>query len=250
MDSNIELKGNVHSIETFGAFDGPGLRYVVFFQGCALKCKFCHNRDTWSTAENKMMTADEILADYKKYKAFYKGGGITASGGEATFQLEFVTELFKKAKEQGIHTCLDTSAGTYRETRKEAFNELLKYTDLVLLDIKHIDNEEHKWLIGAPNTNILAFAKHLSELKKPTVLRYVLLPTINSQDHYVLKLREFIDTLDNMVGIDVLPYHKAGIKKWESMNIPYELSHINEPSKELVAHVEKLLKENYNYMKI
>ncbi len=249
-DSNNKIVGNVHSIETFGAFDGPGIRYVLFLQGCPLRCKFCHNRDTWGTQENRLMTTDEVITDFKKYRAFYKGGGITVSGGEATLQMEFLTELFKKCKELGIHTCLDTAAGTYSIKRQAEFEELLKYTDLVLLDIKHIDNEKHKWLVGAPNTNILEFAEYLNELKKPTILRHVLLPGINSQDEYLIKLREFIDHLDNMVGIDILPYHKKGILKWEKLGIPYELGDVEEPSKELVRHAEEVLKNNYKYMNI
>lgn len=249
MDSKKEILGNVHSIETLGAFDGPGIRYVLFLQGCPLRCKFCHNRDTWGTHENKLMTTDEILNDYKRYKAFYKGGGLTVSGGEATLQLAFLTELFKKAKAQDIHTCLDTSAGTFSEARIEAFDELLKYTDLVLLDIKHIDNEKHKWLVGVPNTNILKFAKYLDQKKVPTILRHILLPYINSQEEYLVKLRTFIDGLSNMIGIDVLPYHKQGIKKWEQMGLVYELPDTPEPTKDLVLYAEKILKDNYQYMR-
>ncbi len=249
-DYNQVILGNVHSIETFGAFDGPGLRYVLFLQGCPLRCKFCHNRDTWGTQENKLMTADEILLDYKRFKPFYKNGGITVSGGEATLQLEFLTDLFRKAKALNIHTCLDTAAGTFRESRIAEFDELLKYTDLVLLDIKHIDNERHEWLTGATNKNILEFAKFLSDKKVPTVLRHILLPEINSQDEYLYGLRHFIDGLTNMVGIDILPYHKKGIMKWEQMGIPYELTDTEEPTKELILHAEKILKENYAYMKI
>ncbi|HEY8405530.1 MAG TPA: pyruvate formate-lyase-activating protein [Acholeplasma sp.] len=248
--SNNPIVGNVHSIETFGAFDGPGIRYVLFLQGCPLKCKFCHNRDTWDTRENHLMTTDEVIKDYKRYRAFYKGGGITVSGGEATLQIEFLTELFKKCKEEGIHTCLDTAAGTYSPKRQHEFRELLTYTDLVLLDIKHIDNEKHKWLVGAPNTNILEFAKFLDQLKKPTILRHVLLPGINSDDEYLLKLRSFIDGLSNMVDIDILPYHKKGIMKWEKMGIPYELYDVEEPTKDLVMHAESILKDGYHYMKL
>jgi len=246
--SNNVILGNVNTIETFGAFDGPGLRYVLFLQGCPLRCKFCHNRDTWGTEENKLMTVDEVLNDYKKYKAFYKGGGITVSGGEATLQMAFLTELFKRAKALGIHTCLDTAAGTFSEKRMDEFDELLKYTDLVLLDIKHIDNDMHKWLCGAPNTNILKFAQVLSDKKVPTVVRHVLIPTINSQENYLSRLREFIDGLDNITGIDILPYHKFGIRKWESMGLKYELEDINEPTKEEIKLAETLLKKDYKYM--
>ncbi|CDR31492.1 Pyruvate formate-lyase-activating enzyme [Acholeplasma oculi] len=249
-DSNVtEILGNVHSIENFGAFDGPGLRYVLFLQGCPLRCKFCHNRDTWGTEENKLMTVDEILKDYKRFKAFYKGGGLTVSGGEATLQLPFLIELFKAFKKEGIHTCLDTAAGTFRESRIDEFDELLKYTDLVLLDIKHIDDEKHKWLTGATNQNILKFAKYSSDLGVPTVIRHVLLPEINSSDEDLYRLRSFIDTMENVVGIDILPYHKKGIMKWEKMGIPYELGHIEEPTEELISHAENILKNNYKFMK-
>lgn len=247
-DSNKPILGNVHSIETFGAFDGPGIRYVLFLQGCPLRCKFCHNRDTWGTQNNKLLTADQILADYNRYRAFYKKGGLTVSGGEATLQLPFLVELFQKAKAKGIHTCLDTSAGTYNEKRNQEFDELLKYTDLVLLDIKHIDNEKHKWLVGVPNTNVLKFAKYLSDKKIPTRLRHILIPEINSSDEYLTRLREFNNTLENIVGIDVLPYHTKGITKWEQMGLKYELMDVKEPDKDLIKHAEYILKNKYNYM--
>ncbi len=242
--------GNVHSIETLGAFDGPGIRYVLFLQGCQLRCKFCHNRDTWETHENKLMTVDEILTDYNKYKVFYKKGGITVSGGEATLQIYFLIELFKACKAQGIHTCLDTSAGVFSEKMIPVYDELMQYTDLVLLDIKHIDNEKHQWLVGTPNTHILAFAHYLDKKRIPTVLRHVLLPDINSQDEYLYGLRHFIDGLSNMVGIDVLPYHKKGIMKWEKMGLEYPLPQTPEPSKELVKHAEEILKKDYHYMQL
>lgn len=248
-DFKIEqLYGNVHSIETLGAFDGPGLRYVLFLQGCPMKCKFCHNRDTWGTGTNKLMTVEEVLNDYDRYKAFYKKGGLTVSGGEATLQLEFITELFRQAKEKGIHTCLDTAAPTFTETRKAEFNKLLDYTDLVLLDIKHIDNDIHKWLTGLPNKNILKFSKLLDDRRIPTSIRHILLPDINSQDEYVIKLRTFLDTLSNVVSIEVLPYHTKGITKWEQMGLKYELLETPEPSEELIKHVETILKSNYQYM--
>lgn len=246
----LEVVGNVHSIETFGAFDGPGLRYVLFLQGCPLRCKFCHNRDTWGTEDNKLMTVEEILNDYNKYRAFYKKGGLTVSGGEATLQIGFLTALFKEAKNRNIHTCLDTSAGTFSEARLPEFEELLKYTDLVLLDIKHIDDERHKWLTGASNKNILKFARLLSDKKIPTILRHILLPQINSQDVYLERLRTFIDSLDNFIGIDILPYHTKGIMKWDNMGIDYELKDTPEPTKEEVLRAEHILKDNYKYMKL
>lgn len=246
--SETKVFGNVHSIETFGAFDGPGLRYVLFLQGCPLKCKFCHNRDTWGTGTNKLMSVEEVLNDYDRYKAFYQNGGLTVSGGEATLQLEFLTELFKRAKQKGIHTCLDSSGATFSEARLKEFNKLLDYTDIVLLDIKHIDNEKHKWLTGAVNTNILKFAELLNQRQIPTTIRHILLPNINSQDEYVYKLRQYLDTLTNLVSIEVLPYHTKGITKWEQMGLTYELKDTPEPTEELVKHVEEILKSDYQYM--
>ncbi|HKM02653.1 MAG TPA: pyruvate formate-lyase-activating protein [Bacilli bacterium] len=246
---NLELKGNIYFIETMGAFDGPGLRYVLFMQGCPLKCKFCHNRDSWSTEQNITMSVNEVLADFKKYQSYYRRGGITVSGGEPTLQIEFVTELFKACKNEGIHTCLDTSAGTFSTRSREKHAELLRYTDLVLLDIKHIDNETHRWLVGISNHQVLDFAKYLDELKVKTIIRHVLLPNINADEANLTKLRQFIDGLNNIVGIDILPYHKAGTIKWDKLGVKYELGDIAEPSKEEIRVAEKTLKENYNYMK-
>ena len=250
MDNKFDPKiANVYFIETFGAFDGPGIRYVLFLQGCMLRCKFCHNRDSWSTDVNKLMSIDEILTDYEKYQNFYRKGGITVSGGEATLQMPFLIELFKECKKRGIHTTLDTSAGIYSEKRLPIYEELFKYTDLILLDIKHIDNEKHKELTGVPNTQILEFAKVLSERKIPTVLRCILIPTINSDDETLIRLRKFNDTLENIVGIDVLPYHKKGIMKWEKLGIKYPIPEIEEPSQELTKHAEKILKDGYKFYK-
>lgn len=246
---NLAAKGNVYFIETLGAFDGPGLRYVLFLQGCPLKCKFCHNRDSWSTEENRIMTVEEVLTDYKRYQSFYRRGGITVSGGEPTLQIDFLIELFKACKNEGIHTCLDTSAGVFSSRSKEKHAELLKYTDLVLLDIKHIENEKHRWLVGISNHQVLDFAKYLSELKVKTVIRHILLPTINDDDVNLNNLRSFLDTLENIVGIDVLPYHKAGTMKWDNLGVRYELGDIPEPNKEQIARAEKILKDNYHYMK-
>lgn len=249
MEQYKNLTGNVYFIETMGVFDGPGIRYVLFLQGCPLRCKFCHNRDSWSTEQNKLMTVDEVLKDYNKLKGFYKKGGITVSGGEPTLQLPFLTELFKACKKQGIHTCLDTSAGTYSLARQQAHIELLKYTDLVLLDIKHIDNEKHKDLVGIPNTQVLKFAELLDELQVDTIIRHVYIPTINDDDESLLRLRAYIDTLTNIVGIDILPYHKAGITKWDKLAVKYPLLDIEEPTKDNVKRGENILKTGYKFKK-
>jgi len=241
--------GNIHSIETFGAFDGPGIRYVLFLQGCPFRCQYCHNRDTWSTQQNKLMSVDEILHDFEMYSHFYKNGGLTVSGGEALLQLDFLINLFKEAKNRNIHTCLDTSAGCYDERYNHQYHELLKYTDLVLLDIKHIDDLEHIKLTKHSNQRVLAFAKLLSELNIKTIIRHVLLPTINDQDKYLLQFRAFLDTLNNVTKIEVLPYHKTGVKKWEDMGFEYELYHIDEPTDIEVQKAETILTKDYHFIK-
>jgi pyruvate formate lyase activating enzyme len=246
---NNLFTGNIHSIETFGTFDGPGVRYVLFLQGCPFQCQYCHNRDTWSTEENKRMTVEEVLHDFERYSHFYKNGGITVSGGEALLQIGFITELFKKAKERNIHTCLDTSAGCYNEKQIDLYKTLLSYTDLVLLDIKHIDDDEHMKLTKSSNKHVLKFASLLSELKVDTVIRHVLIPTINDQDIYLNQLRSFLDRLNNVKKIEVLPYHKKGIAKWEAMGLTYELKHIEEPTQEMIKKAEFILTNNYHFIK-
>ena len=240
--------GNVHSIETFGAFDGPGIRYVLFLQGCPFRCQFCHNRDTWTTKTNKLMTVEEVLNDYDRYKKFYKKGGITVSGGEPLLQLPFLIELFKECQKRNIHTCLDTSAACFNVRKSDDFKQLMKYTDLVLLDIKQINDEKHKVLVGDSNQKVLDFARFLDELKVPVNTRHVLIPGINNDIEDLKDLRAFLDSLSNIVKIDILPYHTKGIMKWEQMGLDYPLKGVLEPTKEEVEIAENILKSNYKYM--
>lgn len=248
MNQNNEIKGNVHFIETFGAFDGPGVRYVLFLQGCPFQCQFCHNRDSWSTETRTLMSVDEVFADFKKYQAFYKDGGITVSGGEPLLQLKFLIALFKKFKEAGIHTALDTSAACFDVRRSEDFKELMKYTDLVLLDIKQINDEKHQILVGASNQRVLDFARFLDELKIKVNTRHVLVPGVNNDLEDLINLRKFLDTLSNIVNIDVLPYHTKGKVKWEAMGLEYPLEGVLEPTPEEVKVAENILKTNFKYM--
>ena len=243
------ISGNIYFIETMGAFDGPGLRYVLFVQGCPLRCKFCHNRDSWSTETNRLMSVEDVWQDFSRYRNYYKRGGLTVSGGEPTLQIDFVTALFKRFKAEGIHTCLDTSAGVYSAASEQKHRELLKYADLVLLDIKHIDDQAHRQFVGISNKQVLKFAQLLDELKVPTVIRHVLLPTINDDETNLVNLRKYLDQLTNIVGIDILPYHKAGTIKWEKLGLRYELGHIQEPTREQVAFATHILKDHYHYMK-
>ena len=226
-----ELFGNIHSIESCGTVDGPGIRFVVFLQGCPMRCMYCHNPDTWGISENQKMPVSDILSQYDSVKEFCKGG-ITVTGGEPLLQIDFVTELFKEAKQKNIHTALDTSGVLFNPEKTENIDELLKYTDLVLLDIKHIDDDEHKKLTGHSNKNILAFAKYLSDQKIPMWIRHVVVPDITFNEKYLVELGKFLKTLKTIKALDVLPYHNMAIPKYESLNIDYPLKETKPLTKE------------------
>jgi pyruvate formate lyase activating enzyme len=237
--------GKIHSFYAGGTVDGPGIRYVVFFKGCPLRCLYCHNPDTWTMDGASEYSADEIVNDALKYKGYFKtGGGVTISGGEPLLQIDFLIELLKKLKNHDIHTAVDTSGIIYDKDNlelKAKFDELIKYVDLFLLDIKHIDNEEHIKLTGKPNKNVLDFAKYLSDNNKHMWIRHVLVPSITLNDEYLKRTKEFIDTLNNVDKIEVLPYHTMGIVKYENLNIPYRLKGVNPPTKEETKHAKMIL---------
>lgn len=238
------MKGAIHSLESFGAVDGPGIRYMIFLKGCDMRCKYCHNVDTWDKKSDNMMETDELLDKAERCRSYWgDDGGITVSGGEALLQMDFLLELFKKAHERNINTCLDTSAQPF--TREQPFfgkfEELMKYTDLILLDIKHIDPEEHKKLTGHTNENILDCARYLSEHDIPVWIRHVLVPGITDNDEYLHKTADFIKTLNNVKKIDVLPYHTLGEYKWKELGIPYQLEGVEPPSDERKENAEKIL---------
>ena len=241
----------IHSIETFGSVDGPGVRFVVFFNGCHMRCKFCHNPDTWDINGGEERSADELLTQALKYKTYWKnGGGITVSGGEPLIQIDFLNEFFKKAKAKGVHVTLDTSGNPF--TREEPFfsklEELMKYTDMLMLDIKHIDDEQHKILTGHSNKNILEFARYLSDIKKPIWIRHVLVPERSDYDEYLERLHDFIETLDNVEKVEVLPYHTLGEYKWKELGYDYPLAGIDPPTKERVENANRIL-ETAKYLK-
>jgi len=242
----MAVLGNVHSIESFGTVDGPGIRFVIFFQGCPMRCLYCHNPDTWNFDTNKKMSVDEILAKYDGVKEFLKNGGITATGGEPTAQVEFLTELFKLAKSRGIHTALDTSGVLFNPESCE----YLKYTDLVLLDIKHIDDAKHKKLTGYSNRKTLEFARYLSENNIPVWIRHVVVPGINDDEKSLLRLGEFLATLKNVKALDVLPYHDMAIPKYENLGINYPLKGVPSLTKEEALRARnailKVYKEKIN----
>lgn len=239
------VTGRIHSVESFGAVDGPGLRYVVFTQGCLLRCQYCHNADTWKIGNGKEMTVQEIMDDVLSYLPFFEasGGGITVSGGEPLLQMDFLIELFKECKKHGIHTTIDSSGGPFnrRPNFMEILDELLQYTDLILLDLKHIDSEKHKFITGMTNEHILDFAQYLSEKNIPVWIRHVLVPTLSDFDEDLLRLANFIKTLNNVEKIEVLPYHKLGVYKWESLGLEYKLKDVEPPSQERVENAKRIL---------
>lgn len=242
------IKGYIHSLESFGTVDGPGTRFVVFLQGCNLRCKYCHNPDTWKLNETtknvtKQMTALEILQEYENVKEFVKGG-ITVTGGEPLLQLPFLIELSKELKKRKIHFCIDTSGGVYNPASKrqmQLFDELFANVDLVLLDIKHIDSEEHRKLVGIKNKRVLDFAKYLSDNKIPVWIRHVLIENITMNDKYLYQLGEFIATLENVQGIEVLPYHKMAINKYERLGMEYELKDLRATTDEEAKRAREII---------
>lgn len=239
-------KGFVHSVESFGSVDGPGIRFLIFLQGCPMRCQFCHNPDSWKTGIGEERTADELLDQAERFRAYWgDNGGITVSGGEALLQIDFLLELFEKAKQRGIGTCLDTSAQLF--TRKspffEKFERLMELTDTVLLDIKHIDDEEHRKLTRHSNANILDCARYLSEIDKPVWIRHVLIPGITDKDEYLVRLRDFLSTLQNIERIEVLPYHTLGVYKYEKLGIDYPLKDVQPPAAERVANANYILQQ-------
>lgn len=226
------MVGNIHSFESFGTVDGPGIRFVVFMQGCPMRCLYCHNPDTWDISVGEKFTAEEVLERYRKNSAFYKNGGITVTGGEPLLQIDFLTELFIKAKEEKIHTCIDTSGVTFNPENTEKLDRLMKYTDLVMLDIKHINDERHKQLTGYSNNNILLFAKHLEELNIPLWIRHVVVPGISDNADDLNKLGNYIGRLKNLRSLEVLPYHTLGVAKYNNLGIDYPLKNIKPLSKD------------------
>ena len=240
----MTIKGNIHSIETCGTVDGPGIRFVIFLQGCPMRCQYCHNPDTWCTDTNKLMTVDELMNKYDGVKEFVQSGGITVTGGEPLLQIDFVTELFKVAKTRGIHTALDTSGITFNPENTEKIDELLKYTDLVLLDIKHIDDDEHKKLTGHSNKNILKFAKYLSDKKIPMWIRHVVVKGITLDEKYLRELGQFLKTLKTLKALDVLPYHNMAIPKYEALKIGYPLKNTPPTTKEEAIWARDVILQN------
>lgn len=234
-------QGYIHSTESFGTVDGPGIRFVIFFQGCPMRCKFCHNPDTWQPNQGNLMTVEELLEAYRHNEKFYRKGGITATGGEPLMQLPFLTELFTQAKEAGIHTCLDTSGIVYRKSRKDEFKKLFQVTDLVLLDIKHGIPEGHKELTGQEQEPVLEFARALEEAGVPMVIRHVVVPGITDGKEELEALGHLISGFRNLKGLEILPYHTMGTKKYEQLGIEYPLKGVEAMDKKETGKIREFL---------
>lgn len=239
-----KLLGFVHSTESFGAVDGPGIKFIIFLKGCHMRCRYCHNVDTWSSDGAELRTADSLLDQAERYRSYWgKRGGITVSGGEPLLQMDFMLELFSQAKRRGIHTVIDTAGQPFsrEEPFFSRFVRLMEMTDLVLLDLKEMDSVKHRELTGWGNENIIDLAGFLSELGKPVWIRHVLVPGVTDFDEDLYKLRQFIDTLSNVEKVEVLPYHSMGEPKWEKLGIPYTLSGTEPPTEERVANARRIL---------
>lgn len=237
--------GRIHSFETMGAVDGPGIRFVIFMQGCPMRCAYCHNPDSWDFSAGKEYTVEECVKEVLKYKSYFKNnGGITVSGGEPLCQIDFVTELFTALKKENVHTCLDSSGITFNKNNEvilNKFNKLMNVTDLVLLDIKHIDNDKHISLTQHSNKTIIEFAKYLSDKNIPVWIRYVLVPTINDDEKTLKDTKNFINNLKNVEKVEVLPYHNMAINKYKELGIEYRLKNINSPNNEQINLANKIL---------
>lgn len=240
MEKDLQYYAKVHSIESFGTVDGPGIRFVLFLQGCHLQCKYCHNRDTWDMKGGEYKTLDDIFEKIKRYKNYMmlSGGGVTATGGEPLLQVKFLIELFKKLKQEGIHTCIDTS-GIVAIT--DDIKEVLKYTDLVLLDIKHIDDEKCKKLAGVSNKRELEFARYLSDNNIKIWIRQVLVPGYTDDEQDLLKLKKFIKSLKTVENVQILPYHNMGKYKWEKLGAKYELEDVRPANQDDVDRAKRIL---------
>lgn len=242
------MLGRINKLETFGSVDGPGVRFVVFVQGCPMRCQFCHNPETWDFKGDKAgaydISAQDLLKKALRYQSYWgKDGGITVSGGEPLAQMDFLIEFFEAAKAAGVHTCIDTSGVNFvrNEPYFGKFKRLMAVTDLLLVDIKNIDPAEHKKLTGHDNKNILDMFRYLDEIQKPIWIRHVLVPGMSDNDELLIKTREFIDTLHNVEKIEVLPYHALALAKYQDLGIDYALKDVKSPSPERIANAKKIL---------
>lgn len=238
------MQGYIHQIESFGCADGPGSRFIIFFSGCPYRCLYCHNPDTWKMTSGKLYTAEELLAEAETCRVYWgTKGGLTISGGEPLFQIDFLIELLTKAKEKGINTCIDTSGAPFTKEGEwfEKFKKLMEVTDILLMDIKHIDEEEHIKLTGQSGKNVREMFAYLDEINKPIWIRHVLVPGITDNDDYLTKTRDFIRTLHNVKRVEILPYHGLGAIKYKDLGIDYVLKDVESPTKESIENARNIL---------
>ena len=241
-------RGKVHSLESFGLVDGPGVRYVIFLQGCPMRCQYCHNPETWTTEGGSWWTAEKLFRQAYRYKNYWKKkgqahGGITVSGGEPLLQWEFVTELFTLAKEKKVHTALDTAGSIFGASRlpMEGFERLMEVTDLILLDLKEMNPQKHKKLTGMENAPILEMARWLSDHGKEMWVRHVVVPGLTDSREELLEMKAFLDSLKTVTRVELLPYHTMGRAKWENLGIPYVLDGVPTPTEEEMKEAEALV---------
>ncbi len=238
------MDGYIHSTESFGTVDGPGVRFVIFLQGCPLRCQYCHNPDTWEVGTGTRRSVKSLIEEFQRNRPFYRSGGITVTGGEPLLQIDFLLELFHAAKSEGIHTCLDTSGITYRANESDysrKLDKLMELTDLVMLDIKHSDPEAHRKLTGHSNQNILEFARYLSDKKVPVWIRHVVVPGITDEPTHLEALGRILAGLSNVKALDVLPYHTMGVEKYRKLNISYPLDGVPPMSKEDAVRAKTII---------
>lgn len=238
------MSGRIHSLESFGTVDGPGVRFVVFMQGCPMRCAYCHNPDTWEMNGGKLMEVSEIIDAFERNRSYYTEGGLTVTGGEPLLQIDFLLELFTECKKRNINTCIDTSGITYKPENKEyieKLDKLMPLTDLVMLDIKHIDPQKHIDLTSQPNDGILAFAKYLESRNVPLWIRHVVVPGITDVDEYLFKLGYFIGGLTNLKALDVLPYHTMGKVKYENLGMEYKLKDVPDMDKKITLEKKQVI---------
>lgn len=237
--------GKIHSFETFGAADGPGVRFIVFLSGCPLRCAYCHNPDTWARPPALEMTADEVWRKALRYRSYWGAkGGLTVSGGEPLLQLGFLRDLFTLAKKAGVSTCIDTSGAPFTQSDPAwlaSFAEVMSVTDLVLLDIKAFDRDRHVALTGQPNDSILDCARYLDEIGKDVWIRHVFVPGVTDADGDTERIASFLRTLRNVRRTEVLPYHTFGVSKWHDLGLPYRLDGVNPPSAAETGQVAALM---------
>ena len=237
-------KGRIHSVETFGTVDGPGIRFVLFMQGCALRCQFCHNPDSWDTAAGKQVNVEDMLAEIEPYVSYYSksGGGLTVTGGEPTLQAPFVAALFREVKQRfGLHTTLDSSG--FCDPAHAESTGLLDATDLVLLDIKQMNGTRHEALTSQPNDRILRFARHLSDRGSKMWIRHVLIPGVTDGYDDLLALGHFIGSLSGVEKFELLPYHRMGVYKWQELGIPYPLEGVQPPEEQEIARARRIVEQ-------